>query len=243
MTPIPAIDLKGGRCVRLIQGRMDSETVYADDPLSVLRRWEAEGAERLHLVDLDGAVAGETIHADLIATLLKAAKVPVEVGGGIRQISTIEKYLAAGASWVVLGTSALQDVTMIREAARAFPGQIIVGIDTKKGAVAIRGWTEIYPDSAIEVAMRMVEIGVAAFILTDIEKDGMLEGPNFSLFETVTAAVPLPVIASGGITTPAHLRQLSKISGVQGAIIGKALYTGAITLSAARSALRAGGPC
>ncbi len=245
MTLIPAIDLKGGRCVRLTQGLMDSETVYADDPLSVARRWEAEGADRLHLVDLDGAVAGEAIHFDLIAALLKTVKVPAEVGGGIRRIDVIEKYLAVGASWVILGTSALQNFKMVQEAARAFPGKIIVGLDSKKGQVAIQGWTTLHVDGVMDVAKRVESAGVAGLILTDIEKDGMLAGPNFALFEAVVAAVKLPVIASGGITTLAHLSQLAKTPGIEGAIIGKALYTGAISLPAARAALRgaAGVPC
>jgi phosphoribosylformimino-5-aminoimidazole carboxamide ribotide isomerase len=222
---------------------MDSETVYSDDPLLVARRWESEGADRLHLVDLDGAVAGNAVHFDLISSILKAVKIPVEVGGGIRRISVIEQYLSAGASWVILGTSALQNFKMVQEAARAFPQKIIVGIDVKKGAVAIQGWTALHADGLMDVALRVLDAGVAQLILTDIEKDGMLAGPNFSLFETVAAAVKLPLIASGGISTLGHLQQLSKTPGIEGAIIGKALYTGDISLPDAIATLRQRGPC
>ncbi len=245
MIPIPAIDLKGGRCVRLTQGAMDAETVYADDPLSVARRWEAEGAERLHLVDLDGAVAGAAVHFDAIAAILKGVRIPVEVGGGIRSMEAIERYLSAGASWVILGTSALRNFAMVQQAARTFPDRIVVGIDVKKGAVAIQGWTALHADGLMDVALRTLDAGVSKLILTDIEKDGMLAGPNFSLFETVAAAVKLPLIASGGIATLGHLQQLAKMPGIEGAIIGKALYTGAISLPDAIATLRGKGtgPC
>lgn len=233
MILIPAIDLKGGRCVRLTQGAMDSETVYSEDPAAVALRWEAEGAERLHLVDLDGAVAGEAVHAEIIGKIIRTVKIPVEVGGGIRDLSRIERYLSMGASWVILGTSALQNQALVREACGKFPGKVIVGIDSKQGKVAIRGWTEVKSDRAADLAVRMEEAGAASIILTDIEKDGMLAGPNLTMFEEISRQIRIPVIASGGITTLRQLQQLAEIPGVEGAIIGKALYAGKISLSEA----------
>lgn len=241
MILIPAIDIKGGRCVRLAQGVMDSETVYSEDPAETARRWEAQGAERLHLVDLDGAVSGATVHYELIARIIKSVQIPVQVGGGIRSLDRVEKYLSAGAAAVILGTAALQNESLVKEATKKFPRRIIAGIDSKKGQVAVRGWTEVHPEEAASLAYRMQEAGVAALILTDIEKDGMLAGPNIALFREIGMQVEIPIIASGGVTTIQQIRQLSEIPGVEGAIVGKALYTGALSLTAALAALRGEG--
>ncbi len=240
MIVIPAIDLKGGRCVRLIQGRMDSESVYSNDPVAMARRWASEGAERLHLVDLDGAVAGAAVHGAVICEIARAVSIPVEVGGGIRSLDQIEKYLHAGVAFVVLGTAALLDGPLVKEAIERFPGQIIAGIDTKNGGVAVRGWTEVYPESVVDLARRMQEAGVASMILTDIEKDGMLAGPNLKLLDHLVHQIGIPVIASGGISTLKHLQEIARLPGVEGAIIGKALYTGAISLPKARFFLERG---
>ncbi|MFY9271375.1 MAG: 1-(5-phosphoribosyl)-5-[(5-phosphoribosylamino)methylideneamino]imidazole-4-carboxamide isomerase [Candidatus Manganitrophaceae bacterium] len=238
MILIPAIDIKEGRCVRLIQGAMDSETVYSEDPAAMARQWAEQGAERLHLVDLDGAVAGTAVHYDLIERIIKAVQIPVQVGGGIRDLERVERYLSAGAAAVILGTAALQNEPLVKEATRRFPRRIIAGIDSKKGEVAVRGWTEVHPESVGALALRMQDAGVAALILTDIEKDGMLAGPNLDLFREVGMQVEIPIIASGGVTTLSQIRQLADIPGVEGAIVGKALYTGALSLSTAQAMFR-----
>lgn len=238
MILIPAIDIKDGRCVRLTQGAMDSETVFSEDPVAMAQQWESQGAERLHLVDLDGAVSGSTVHYELIERIIKAVKIPIQVGGGIRSLNRIERYLSAGAAAVILGTAALQNELLVKEATKKFPRRIIAGIDSKQGQVAVRGWTEIYPEMVGTLALRMEEAGVAALILTDIEKDGMLAGPNFGLFQEIGMQVEIPIIASGGVTTLAQVKQLAEIPGVEGAIVGKALYTGALSLPKALSLLR-----
>lgn len=240
MILIPAIDLKGGRCVRLTQGAMDSETVYSEEPAEMARQWVAQGAERLHVVDLDGAVAGAAVQFSVVEAIIKAVQIPVQVGGGIRTLEQIEKYLSIGAAGVIVGTSALQDSAMVAAACKKFPRAIIAGIDSKKGAVATRGWTELHPEKVDDLAIKMQDAGVAAIILTDIEKDGMLAGPNFSLFQEIGMQVEIPIIASGGITTLRQIEQLSEILGVAGAIIGKALYTGALSLPKALELVRRG---
>ena len=222
---------------------MDAETVYADDPVSVAHRWETEGATRLHVVDLDGAVAGRPVHAETIIDILRAVRIPVQIGGGIRETATVERYLAAGAASVILGTAALNNLPWATEVLTRFPGQVIIGIDAKGGRVATRGWTELHADGVVDVALRMASLGAAALIITDIEKDGMLAGPSFDLYREVTQKVGLPIIASGGVTTEAHLRHLAAIPGVTGAIIGRALYTGDLSLSAALLACREAAPC
>jgi phosphoribosylformimino-5-aminoimidazole carboxamide ribotide isomerase len=241
MILIPAIDIKGGRCVRLTQGRMTSETVYSEDPVAMAQQWEALGAKRLHLVDLDGAIQGQPVHGALIEKIIQSTRVPVQVGGGVRERGSIKKYLSAGAAAVILGTSALQDFPLVQEASRTFPGRIIAGIDSKRGKVAIRGWTEVRPERVSDLAIRMQEAGVASIILTDIEKDGMLSGPNIDLVKEIAMQVEIGIIASGGITTLQQIEQLSGIPGVEGAILGKALYTGMISLREALGLLQRGG--
>lgn len=237
---LPAIDLKGGRCVRLTQGEMDSETVYAEDPVAMARDWEAQGAARLHLVDLDGAVAGQAVHASVIGRIIESISIPVQVGGGIRDLAQIEKYLSLGAAGVILGTAALQNRSLVREACLKFPGKILAGIDSKGGKVAIRGWKEVCPEPPTRLAAEMQDAGVASIILTDIERDGMLTGPNLGLLEEVAQQVDIPLIASGGITTLKQVAQLSKLMGVGGMIVGKALYAGRFTLQEALALLRKG---
>lgn len=240
MILIPAIDLKGGRCVRLTQGEMDSEIIYSEDPIAIARRWEAEGAERLHIVDLDGAVRGKAVHAEIIEKIVQSITIPVEIGGGIREIDRIDRYFAAGARWAILGTAALQDESLVREACKKFPRRIIAGIDSKNGRVAIRGWTELYDLDVADLALRMQDMGVAAIILTDIEKDGMMEGPNLDLLQEVGMQIEIPIIASGGITTLSQIERLTENPGIEGAIIGKALYTGKLSLPEALAAVRGG---
>jgi len=229
MILIPAIDIKEGRCVRLRQGEMDAVTVYSDNLVDMARHWQNEGASRLHIVDLDGAIAGHPVHADLIKKMIASVSIPVEVGGGLRSMEAIHDYLAAGAGWVVLGTSLLSSASLVFDAARSFPMRIIAGIDCKKGYVATRGWVAVSETTPIDLARTMPHDQVAAIILTDIEKDGMMEGPNFTLYQSVAEAVTIPIIASGGITTTEDIHRLHQIKGVAGAIMGKALYSGAIS--------------
>ena len=241
MILIPAIDIKGGRCVRLRQGDLNAETVYADDPVEMARRWVSEGAERLHLVDLDGAVAGAAVHFRVIERIAREIAVPVQVGGGIRSLAQIERYLGVGAASVILGTAALKDPLLLKEACLSFPNRIIVGIDSRGGKVAVGGWIEQREEGVVALAEKMADAGAAALILTDIERDGMLSGPNDSLTAAVAAAVSIPIIASGGVTTLAQIKRLAAIRGVFGAIVGKALYEGRLSLREAAASLREGG--
>ncbi len=229
MLLIPAIDIQANQCVRLTQGKMSQATVYSKDPLAVANRWDQEGARRIHIVDLDGAVKGYPVHFEQIKEIIQTVPVEVQVGGGIRTFEQIEAYRMAGAAWMVLGTSLLQDKPLVKEAVEKFPGKIIAGIDCKAGQVAIRGWTDVRRDNPIDLAIRMQESGVSAIVITDIEKDGMMAGPNFLLFEEMVKEVKTPIIASGGITTLEDIKRLNGIEGLYGAIIGKALYSGALS--------------
>jgi phosphoribosylformimino-5-aminoimidazole carboxamide ribotide isomerase len=237
VTIIPAVDIRAGRCVRLLQGRFDAETVYGDDPAAMAERWVAEGAERLHVVDLDGAVAGAPRNQAAVNAILTTAKVPVQVGGGIRDLATIERYLTTGADRVVLGTRAALDPAFLREACARFPGKIVVSIDARDGRVAIRGWVEAIDRSAVDVARGASQAGAAALLYTDIRRDGTQEGPNEESLGAVAAAVTMPVIASGGVATAAHIQSLARINGVEAAIVGQALYRGTLSL---RDAIAAG---
>lgn len=237
MIVIPAIDLKDGRCVRLRQGRLDEETVYSQDPSEVARRWESEGARVLHVVDLNGAVEGVPRNRAAVESILKAVKIPVQVGGGIRDLATVEAYLAAGAERVVLGTAVVQDTVLLEEACRRFPGRVIVGVDAKDGRVAVRGWTAVADQEATDFVGRVAGLAVYAVIYTDIARDGMLEGPNLDALRRMAEVCPVPLIASGGITRTEDLRQLRALGPkVIGAIVGKALYEGRIALRAAMAA-------
>jgi len=227
--------MKDGRCVRLIQGELKDETIYSDNPVEMAIRWVNEGGERLHLVDLDGAVSGKAVHFQTIEKIVQSLQIPVQIGGGIRSLAQIERYLEAGITSVILGTLALKNPALLKEACQKFSGHIYVGIDSRKGKVAVQGWTEQSTQEVTELAVQMEGSGVASLILTDIEKDGMLSGPNFGLMETVSKVVKIPVIASGGVTTLQQIKQLSRISGLSGAIIGKALYEGRISLKQAVS--------
>jgi phosphoribosylformimino-5-aminoimidazole carboxamide ribotide isomerase len=237
VTIIPAVDIRGGRCVRLLQGRFDAETVYGDDPAAMAERWVSAGAERLHVVDLDGAVAGAPKNQAAVTAIVGAATVPVQVGGGVRDLATIETYLAAGAARVVLGTRAALDPAFLREACARFPGKVVVAIDARDGRVAIRGWVEAIDRSAVDVARGASHAGAAALLFTDIRRDGTQEGPNLESLAAVAAVATIPVIASGGVSTVTHVQSLARIQGVEAAIVGQALYQGTLSL---RDALAAG---
>jgi phosphoribosylformimino-5-aminoimidazole carboxamide ribotide isomerase len=236
---IPAIDLQGGRCVRLLQGRADTATVFGDDPVAMARRWVAEGARRLHVVDLDGAFEGAPRQAAVIRAIVEAVPVPVEAGGGLRDLESVGATLAAGAQWAILGTAAALEPALLDAACRRWPGRILVGVDAVDGQVAVRGWTEMVPLTACELAGRAAAAGAAAVIYTDVRRDGSGCGPSLDTTAVLAAGAGLPIIASGGIAGLEDLLQLAAIPGVIGAIVGRALYTGAVDLRAARAAVSA----
>ena len=235
MIVIPAIDLKEGKCVRLEQGLMDKDTVFNDNPGAQARAWQDQGAELLHIVDLDGAFAGTPKNRDAIEAILTAITIPAQLGGGIRDIATIEAYLALGLSRVIIGTAAQRNPELVREACARFPGQIVVGIDAKNGMVAVQGWAELTDITAVDLARKFEGFGVSAMIYTDISRDGMLQGPNLEATKALAEAISIPVIASGGVSTLQDIENLMTIesSGVSGVITGKAVYTGAIQLNEA----------
>ena len=232
MIVIPAIDLKEGRCVRLAQGRMDQESVYSEDPVAMARHWESKGAERLHVVDLNGAVTGKPVHRSLIKEIARSIQIPVEVGGGIRDLETIENYLLSGIRWVILGTVAFQNPGLMKEAAALFPGRIMLSLDAKKEKVAIRGWNEIVPLEMSDMVKRFEKVELSAIIFTDIERDGMGTGVNWELTKALAQVTSTPVIASGGISRIEEIEQLKELEpvGVVGVIVGCALYTGRVVL-------------
>ena len=235
MIVIPAIDLKEGKCVRLEQGLMDKDTVFNDNPAAQARAWQDQGAEMLHIVDLDGAFAGQPRNRDAIEAIVKAITIPSQLGGGIRDMATIEAYLSLGLSRVIIGTAAQRNPELVREACAKFPGKIVVGIDAKNGMVAVQGWAEVTDITAVDLARKFEGFGVSAIIYTDISRDGMLQGPNLEATKSLAEAVSIPVIASGGVSSLTDIRNLMAIekSGVSGVITGKAVYTGAIRLAEA----------
>lgn len=228
----PAIDMIDGKCVRLVQGNYNKKTTFADDPLEVALRWQEQGGEFIHLVDLDGARSGDMPNFDTIVRIAQTLEIPIEVGGGIRSMEAIERYLEHGVSRVILGTSALKKPNLVKDAVKAYGRRIVVGIDAKDGLVAVSGWEEVSRVSALSFARQMEQQGVSTIIYTDIATDGMLKGPNLNAMKEMTEYVSMDVVASGGVTSLEDLKQLKEI-GVEGAIIGKALYTGHIKLGEA----------
>ena len=238
MEIIPAIDMKEGRCVRLLQGRFDQETVYSNDPVEVARKWEAEGAPRIHLVDLDGARSGAPQNLAVVEKIAAAVRVPLQLGGGIRSLALARSVIGAGVGRVIIGTSAALDSALAEEMFGALGEKAILGVDARDGYVAVKGWEEVTNEKAIEFAKRMVALGAARIIYTDISRDGMLQGVNLPAMTEMTKAVPVPVIASGGVTTVKDIKDLvgANLPGLEGVITGKALYTGSLTLAEALSA-------
>ncbi|ANA41267.1 1-(5-phosphoribosyl)-5-[(5-phosphoribosylamino)methylideneamino]imidazole-4-carboxamide isomerase [Geobacter anodireducens] len=243
MIVIPAIDLKEGKCVRLEQGLMEKDTVFCDSPADQAREWVRQGAELLHIVDLDGAFAGEPKNRASIEAIAKAIAIPTQLGGGIRDIPTIEAYLSLGIGRVILGTAAQRNPELVEDACRLFPGRIVVGIDAKNGMVAVQGWAEVTGVTAVDLAQRFEGYGVAAIIYTDIARDGMMQGPNIEATRALAEAVSIPVIASGGVSSLKDIENLMAIeaSGIAGVITGKAVYTGAINLAEAVALTKRGG--
>ena len=236
----PAIDLKDGNCVRLYKGEMDQATVFNDDPAAQARAFEAAGCEWLHLVDLNGAFAGEPVNGAAVEAILAAVKVPAQLGGGIRDMATIERWLDKGLARVILGTVAVENPDLVRAAARAFPGQVAVGIDARDGRVATKGWAEETDVLVTDLARSFEDAGVAAIIYTDINRDGAMQGPNVEATAALANAVSIPVIASGGVSSLDDLRALKACGApLNGVISGRALYDGAIDLAEALDLLRA----
>jgi len=236
----PAIDLKGGQCVRLYKGRMEEATVFGDDPAAQAQAFESAGSQWLHLVDLDGAFAGAPRNADAVEAILATTSVPTQLGGGIRDMAGVEGWLEKGLQRVILGTIAVRNPTLVGDAAAAFPDQIAVGIDARDGMVAVEGWAETTDITALDLARRFEDAGVAAIIYTDIDRDGAMQGPNVDATAALARAVTIPVIASGGVSSLADLQAL-KDSGapLDGAISGRAIYEGELDLTAAQALLSA----
>lgn len=241
MILFPAIDLKDGACVRLVQGRMEDATVFNDDPAAQARAFVAAGCRWLHLVDLDGAFAGRAVNGDAVEAILAAVDIPVQLGGGIRDMAAIENWLARGVARVILGTVAVRDPDLTREAARAFPGKIAVGIDARGGRVAVEGWAETTDLDALDLARQFEDAGVAAIIYTDIDRDGAMGGPNVPATAALARAVTLPVIASGGVASLDDIRALRDCGAkLEGVISGRALYDGRIDPAEAQRVLDGG---
>jgi phosphoribosylformimino-5-aminoimidazole carboxamide ribotide isomerase len=237
MLIIPAIDLKDGECVRLRQGEMDDSTVFSDNPVATAQRWVDAGCRRLHLVDLNGAFAGKPVNGDAVTAIAKQfPTLPIQIGGGIRNLETIEFYLNAGVSYVIIGTQAVKQPTFVAEACAAFPDKIIVGLDARDGRVATDGWAEVSALQATDLARRFAGDGVSAIVYTDIARDGMMQGVNVQATLDVAQAGGIPVIASGGITNMRDIRALAALNsaGIMGAITGRAIYEGTLDLAEAQ---------
>jgi phosphoribosylformimino-5-aminoimidazole carboxamide ribotide isomerase len=234
---VPAIDLKAGRCVRLRQGRADAETVFSDDPVAMARRWQDSRARRLHVVDLDGAFAGRPSQTELVRAMIAAVGIPVQVGGGLREIAHVETVLEAGARWAIVGTRAALDPAFLGQVCERFGEQVIVGIDASDGRVAVDGWTRVLDLDAIALARDAAAAGAAAIIYTDIARDGTQNGPNLWSTEAVAKAAGIDVFASGGVGSLDDIRQLATVPELAGVIVGRALYSGAVDLGAALAAV------
>ena len=237
MMVIPAVDLRGGKCVRLFQGRAEAETVFSEDPVAMARHWAELGALRLHVVDLDGAFAGAPRQTGLISEIAQALNVPVQAGGGLRDLPALERLFDAGVRWAVLGTRAALDLVFLKDSCSRFPDQIIVAVDAADGKVAVEGWKRLLDVAATDLARQAAETGAAAILYTDISKDGTQQGPNVAETRAVAEAAGIPVLASGGVGSLDDLRRLAGIPGVTGVIVGRALYTGAVSLKDALEAV------
>ncbi len=242
MLIIPAIDLKDGNCVRLKQGRMEDDTLFSNDPVEMALDWQSQGARFLHIVDLNGAFAGEPVNREVIKKIVQTLTIPCQLGGGIRDLETVKAYLDLGLNRVILGTVAVENPELVRAAAKQFPGQICVGIDARKGMVATQGWADETQVKALDLARKFEDCGVAAIIYTDILRDGMQTGVNLEETEALAAAISIPVIASGGIATIADIKALLPLekSGVNAAITGRALYEGSLKLDEAQKVADSG---
>jgi phosphoribosylformimino-5-aminoimidazole carboxamide ribotide isomerase len=239
MEVIPAIDLLDGRCVRLYQGDYTQSQVFSENPADVAKQWADQGATRLHVVDLDGAKVGQVVNLAAIEAICNAVSIPIEVGGGLRAIATVEQLFNLGVEWSILGTVAVEQPQLVQQLCQSFPGRIIVGIDARNGKVATRGWLETSEILATQLAVQMQEFGAAAIIYTDIHRDGTMSGPNLEALREMGAAINIPLIASGGISSVTDLLSLLALEaqGISGAIVGRAIYTGDIILKEALQAV------
>ncbi|MBL4821265.1 MAG: 1-(5-phosphoribosyl)-5-[(5-phosphoribosylamino)methylideneamino]imidazole-4-carboxamide isomerase [Gammaproteobacteria bacterium] len=244
MIVIPAIDLKDGQCVRLKQGRMEDTTVFSDDPVTMAARWQEQGARRLHLVDLNGAFAGEPVNGEIVKAIARSLPdLPLQIGGGIRELSTIESYLAAGVDYVIIGTRAVREPEFVKRACERFPGQVIVGLDARDGLVATDGWAKVSNVTAVELAQSFSTYGVEAIVYTDISRDGMMQGVNVEATVKLAEQSSIPIIASGGITNIDDIAALKAVcdtasgAGISGAITGRAIYEGTLDLKEAQALL------
>jgi phosphoribosylformimino-5-aminoimidazole carboxamide ribotide isomerase len=233
MLVIPAIDLKDGQCVRLLQGRKDAVTTYSNEPAKTAKRWESYGAKLLHIVDLDGAFTGRQTNLDAITKIRQSVKIPLQVGGGIRNIGNVMNLFSAGIDRIIIGTAAIEDPEFLTYACKNYPGKVLIGIDAKDGMVAIKGWEEVTSLSAKDLVRRLEIFGVAGIVYTDISRDGMLSGPNIDATRAIVEGVKIPVIASGGVSSVDDIKNLMKIQNLWGAITGKAIYSGAMDLKEA----------
>ena len=240
----PAIDLKHGECVRLVQGDMGRATVFNTDPAAQAQAFEAQGFERLHVVDLDGAFAGEAVNATAVEAILARIRIPVQLGGGVRDMAAVERWFAAGVHRLIIGTAAVRDPAFVRQAARAFPGQVAVGVDSRDGRVAVEGWAQVCELSAIDLARRFEDAGVAALIYTDISRDGAMKGLNIEATLALAEAIEIPVVASGGLASLDDVRRLLEpdCARLEGAITGRALYDGRLKAAEALALIRRGHP-
>ncbi|MDE1462487.1 1-(5-phosphoribosyl)-5-[(5-phosphoribosylamino)methylideneamino]imidazole-4-carboxamide isomerase [Spartinivicinus poritis] len=237
MLIIPAIDLKDGACVRLRQGDMEDATVFSDDPVAMASHWVEQGGRRLHLVDLNGAFEGEPVNGEIVKQIAKThPNLPIQIGGGIRNLTTIEHYLNAGVTYVIIGTQAVKQPQFVKEACKAFPGHIIVGLDAKDGKVATDGWAEVSDIEVTELASQFEGDGVSAIVYTDIARDGMMQGVNVTSTHALAQAISIPVIASGGITNIEDIKALQAVAkdGIEGAITGRAIYEGSLNVAEAQ---------
>lgn len=235
MIIIPAVDIKQGKCVRLLQGRMEDTTLYSDDPLEMALRWQNAGAELIHVIDLDGAFSKQAMNLKSVKNILAGISVPIQLGGGIRDLKIIEMYIDIGVSKLIIGSEALYNPSFVKDACKKFPGRIVVGIDARNGKVAVEGWTQTSETKAIDLAKEFESCGVAAINFTDIHRDGMQTGPNIRETAALAEAVSIPIIASGGVNTIQDIINLKQIEskGVKGVITGKALYEGTLDLQEA----------
>jgi len=233
MLVIPAIDLKDGQCVRLLQGKKDAVTAYSDDPAKTAKRWESYGAKLIHIVDLDGAFTGKQANLDAIIKIRQSVKIPLQVGGGIRNIGNVMNLFSAGIDRIIIGTAAIEDPEFLTYACRNYPGKVLIGIDAKDGMVAIKGWEEVTSLSAKDLVRRLEIFGVAGIVYTDISRDGMLSGPNIEATRAIVEGVQIPVIASGGVSCIDDIKNLMQIENLWGVITGKAIYAGAMDLKEA----------
>lgn len=242
MDVIPAIDLLNGNCVRLYQGDYNQSEVFGEDPVAMAKRWEQEGATRLHLVDLDGAKQGTSVNHQVIADIVAAVSMPIEVGGGLRTLESVKQIFELGVQWAIVGTVAVEQPDAVQAWCQQFPGRIIVGIDAREGKVATKGWLETSSVQATDLAKRMADSGAAAIIYTDIHRDGTLSGPNMDALREIANAIPIPVIASGGVSSLTDVLALLALEplGVSGMIVGRAIYTGDVVLSEAVRAVGQG---